>query len=94
MATVYKEASAAIGTSGGQTKGKRILVSGSHATNIGTAELKTGGAAGTTVWKVFMGPGEAHQFELPANIVFDYLTIADVVVTLEYYKPHGITSSI
>ena len=90
MAHKYLEASASVGTSGGQTLGKRITISGSAAVNtVGTVELKTGGASGTKAWKMFIDGGKCVQLSLPTNLSFDYVTIANATVLVEYYKEHG-----
>jgi hypothetical protein len=95
MATKYMTASAALGASGAHVKGSRIFITGDQAVGtVGTLELKTGGAAGSTVWKAYMDGGSCGQYRLPANLVFDYVTISNVEICIEYYKPHGIESSI
>lgn len=89
MADKYMTASAAVGASGDYNKASRIFVSGDQAVStVGTVELKQGGASGTTVWKCYMDGGSNGQFTIP-NIVFDYVTIANVEICLEYYKMHG-----
>lgn len=91
MATKYMTASGAVGTSGAQVLGKRIFITGDQAVNtVGTVELKTGGSGGTTVWKAYMDGGSCGQFDLPSNFAFDYVTISNVEICLEYYKQHGV----
>jgi hypothetical protein len=90
MANVYLEASAAVGTAAGyQNRASKIQYSGSAAVNtVGTIELKQNGAAGSTVWKVFVDGGKSSQCTIP-NIQFDYVTISNAVCTVEFYKAHG-----
>ena len=90
MANTYLAASAAVGTAAGyQNRASRLQYSGSAAVNtVGTIELKQGGSGGTTVWKVFVDGGKSAQCSIP-NIQFDYVTIANAVCTIEFYKAHG-----
>jgi hypothetical protein len=89
MPSKYMTASAAIGSSGDNNVATKILVSGDQAVNtVGTVELKQGGSSGTTVWKCYMDGGSNGQFSIP-NLVFDYVTISNVEICLEYYKQHG-----
>ena len=91
MAHKYLAASAAVGTSGSQTLGRRITISGSAAVNtVGTVELKTGGTGGTGVWKMFIDGGKCVQLELPSQLCFDFVTIANATVFVEYFKQHGV----
>lgn len=91
MANTYLEASAAVGTAAGyQNRASRIQFSGSGAVaTVGTVELKQNGAAGTTVWKTFIDGGSAEQCSIP-NIQFDYVTLANAICTIEFYKAHGV----
>jgi hypothetical protein len=91
MAYKYLTSSAAVGTSGSNTKGRRITVSGDAAVGtVGTCTLLTGGAGGTAVWKVYLDGGQSRQYDLAADMVFDYVAISNVEVMLEYYKVHGV----
>lgn len=90
MAQKYLTTSTSVGDSGSQTIGKRIFITGDQAVNtVGTVTLLTGGSGGTAVWKAYMDGGSCGQFDLPSNLVFDYVTIANVEVCIEYYKQHG-----
>ena len=89
MASKYMTASAGIGSSGDNNVASRIFVTGDQAVNtIGTVILKTGGTSGTAVWKCYMDGGGSGQFSLP-NLVFDYVTISNVEVCIDYFKQHG-----
>lgn len=89
MASKYMTASAAVGSSGDNNSASRIFVTGDQAVNtIGTVSLQTGGASGTTVWKCYADGGTSGQFSIP-NIVFDYVTISNVEICIEYFKQHG-----
>jgi len=83
-------ASAAVGASGDYNQCHKLLVSGVDpgATDPGTVALKQGGASGTTVFSCRILFGHSDQFTLP-NIVFDYVTLTDASVVIEYYKQHG-----
>ena len=84
MATKNLTSSAAIGTSGGEIRVQRITFSGSHATNIGNATLKTGGTSGTVQWGPFyVGPGETVQVDVP-YVKADYVTLADANAMVEF----------
>jgi len=90
MAKVYMTASAAVGTAAGyQNRASKIFITGDQAVNtIGTVSLKQNGSAGTDVWKAYMDGGQSGQFSIP-NVQFDYVTISNVEICLEFYKAHG-----
>ena len=90
MANQYMTASAAIGTAAGyQNRASRIFITGDQAVEtVGSVTLKTGGTSGTAMWKAFMDGGSSGQFTIP-NVQFDYVTIDNVEVCIEYYKAHG-----
>jgi len=89
MASKYMTASGAVGASGDNNQASRIFITGDQAVNtVGTVSLKQGGSAGTDVWKAYADGGTSGQFSIP-NIVFDYVTISNVEICLEFYKQHG-----
>jgi hypothetical protein len=89
MSNKYMTASAAIGSSGDNNVATRIFITGDQAVStVGTVTLFTGGASGTAQWKAYMDGGGCGQFSLP-NVVFDYVTIANVEIEIEYFKQHG-----
>ena len=90
MANKYMTASGAVGASGDNNQASRIFITGDQAVaTVGTISLKQGGSGGTDVWKAYMDGGSCGQFTIP-NIVFDYVTISNVEVCLEFYKQHGV----
>ena len=91
MANTYMTASAAVGTAAGyQNRLSKIAVSGIDpgATDPGIISIQQGGSAGTTVWSTNVLYGHGFQMTIP-NIQFDYVTIADAAVVIEFYKAHG-----
>jgi hypothetical protein len=90
MANLYMTASAAVGTASGyQNRASKIMITGDQAVaTIGSVILKQDGTGGTAVWKCYMDGGSSGQFTIP-NIQFDYVTIDNVEVCIEFYKAHG-----
>jgi len=89
MASKYMTASGAVGASGDNNQASRIFITGDKAVaTVGTISLKQGGSGGTDVWKAYMDGGSCGQFSIP-NIVFDYVTISNVEICIEFYKQHG-----
>ena len=90
MANKYMTASDAVGASGDYNIASRIFITGDQAVGtVGTVSLKQGGSGGTDVWKAYMDGGGCGQFSIP-NLVFDYVTISNVEICIEYFKQHGI----
>jgi hypothetical protein len=91
MANTYMTASAAVGTAAGyQNRASKISISGIDPgkTDPAIVSLEQGGASGTTVWSANVLYGHGIQMTIP-NIQFDYVTIADAAVVIEFYKSHG-----
>ena len=85
MAKKFMTSSGSIGTSGANTSIKRIVISGNHATEMGSISIQTGGSGGTVVVTFYVQAGDTIPIRLP-NLVGDYISLTNCNCLVEYYK--------
>lgn len=90
MAWKNTAASAAFAASGSETRVQKLIISGSHATTIGTAILKTGGTGGTAqIGPLYVGPGETIQIDIP-YVKADFITLSNALAVVEFHMVKGV----
>lgn len=79
MAAKLLTSSGAFATSGTNARVLGLILTGTHATTIGTAVVKAGGSSGTNVTIThYVGPGETVQIDLRGyGVIGDYLTLSN-----------------